>query len=61
MIRMQENEFDQIEPTIKPGEKCNHEIVKLYYLGTHSDYGCIMCKMKSLLLEDFDIKQNKEQ
>lgn len=31
-----------------------HEIVKLYYLGTHSDYGCIKCKRKSYNLADFD-------
>lgn len=54
MQKMQEDEFDKIEPTTKPGERCVHEVVKLYYLGTHSDYGCIKCKMKSLVLEHFE-------
>ena len=53
MMRMQEEEFDEIEPTTKNEEKCQHEIVKLYQLGTHTDYGCIKCKMKSPILEDF--------
>ncbi len=53
MQKMQEEEFDKIEPKHNYGEKCEHDIVKLYYCGTHSDYGCIKCKMKSLNLEDF--------
>ena len=54
MTHMQEEEFDKIE---KSNEKCPpHEVVKLYYDGTHSDYGCVKCKMKSLILEDFEGK-----
>ena len=51
---MQEDEFDKIQPTTKIGEICLHDIVKLYIKGTHSDYGCIRCKMKSLVLENFN-------
>jgi len=54
MIHMQEDEFDKIK---KSDEKCPpHEVVKLYYEGTHSDYGCVKCKMKSLILSDFENK-----
>jgi len=52
MQHMQEDEFDKIPQTCKP-EDCQHEVVKLYYKSTHSDYGCVRCKMKSLILEDF--------
>ena len=54
MIHMQEEEFDKIE---KSTENCPpHEVVKLYYEGTHSDYGCIKCKRRSLILADFEDK-----
>ena len=53
MEKMQEEEFDKINPTYDPNE-CNHQnIVKLYYLGTHSDYGCLDCKIKSFDLSLF--------
>lgn len=52
MEHMQEDVFDKI-PITEDYQNCNHEVVKLYYLGTHSDYGCIKCGMKSLILEDF--------
>lgn len=52
MKKMQEDEFDKVQPTTKIGEVCSHDIVKLYnIMGTHSDYGCIKCKIKSLVLE----------
>ena len=52
MQHMQEKEFDKFE---KIDGKCPpHEVVKIYDEGTHSDYGCIKCKMKSLILSDFD-------
>lgn len=54
MRKMQEDEFDKIQPTTKIGEICTHDIVKLYIKGTHSDYGCIRCKMKSLVLDSFN-------
>ena len=54
MQKMQEDKFDEIEPITKQGEKCSHEVVKLYILGSHTDYGCVKCKMKSLILEDFE-------
>ena len=54
MIHMQEEEFDKIA---KSNEKCPpHKVVKLYYKGTHSDYGCVKCKIKSLILSDFEAK-----
>ena len=55
MQKMQEDEFDEIEPITKQGERCSHEVVKLYILGSHTDYGCVKCKMKSLNLKDFRI------
>lgn len=34
--------------------ECPHEkVVKEYYLGTHSDYVCLNCGMKSLSRDDF--------
>lgn len=53
MEKMQETEFDQIVPVCEFSE-CDHsQIVKIYYLATHSDYGCKKCKMKSLNLDTF--------
>ncbi len=57
MEKMQEKDFEKIEPTCHIAE-CDHsEIVKLYYLGAHSDYGCKKCKMQSLILTDFKKKE----
>ena len=60
MRHMQEEEFDKLKfPYINKNhknEKCEHSVVKLYYLGTHSDYGCEKCGMKSSRIEDFNIK-----
>jgi len=59
MYKMQEEEFDKIKATKKP-ELCNHEFVKLYTLGTHSDYGCLLCKVKTLTPELFCDKRENE-
>lgn len=53
MKRMQEDEFDKLEKMRKPCLKGRHKMVKLYYLGTHSDCGCEKCGMKSYNIEDF--------
>lgn len=54
MTKMAEEDFDKLEASTTP-EKCDHkDIVKLYYLGTHTDYGCIKCKCKSSNKEDFN-------
>ena len=53
MLKMQEDEFDAIVVDDSTPQCPPHEVVKLYYLGTHSDYGCVKCKMKSFILEDF--------
>ena len=58
MEKMQEKEFDDI-PQKNSVEECKeHEVVKLYYLGTHSDYGCKKCKLKSLDLNVFKKNSN---
>jgi hypothetical protein len=57
MEHMKEEDFDKIPQTTEFG-KCKHEVVKLYINGTHSDYGCIKCKLKSLVLEDFEKNHN---
>lgn len=49
MRKMTEKEFDDI-PAVQ-GSCPPHEIVKLTYLGTHSDYGCIKCKIKTFTPE----------
>lgn len=46
MEKMKEEIFDKLKPT-EHSEKCHHEYVKLYHLGTHTDYGCIKCKIKT--------------
>lgn len=53
---MQEDEFDRIKITDDIPNCPPHEVVKLYCYGTHTDYGCIRCKMKSYRLEDFTNK-----
>ena len=53
MIHMQEDEFDRMTKTLKPEECKEHHFVKLYYLGTHSDYGCTLCGLKTLTPEIF--------
>ena len=53
MRNLEEKEFDQIDPTKDPSECNPHEVVRLCQLGTHLDYGCIKCKMKSSNKDDF--------
>ena len=43
MEKLQETEFAQLNATCE-ARRCNHNIVKLYDKGTHSDYGCVNCK-----------------
>ena len=57
MIHMQEDEFDQMKKTLKPEECKEHNFVKLYYLGSHSDYGCTLCGLKTLTPELFKKKK----
>lgn len=54
MQKMTEEEFDKIayEYNIK---ECDHsQVVRLYYMGTHTDYGCMKCGMKSTVKEHFN-------
>ena len=54
MRKMQERDFDLIEKSCEV-EVCSHpEIVKLYDNGTHTDYGCTQCKLKSLENDAFE-------
>lgn len=55
MKHMQEDDFDRIQRT-NWEQPCKHEIVKLYQCGCHTDYGCIKCGMKSLVIENFEVK-----
>lgn len=46
MEHMQEKEFDKLVFS-EEYKHCKHEnIVRLYYLRTHSDYGCLSCGVK---------------
>ena len=56
MEKMQESEFDKIIKKTTPDECREHSFVKLYVLGTHSDYGCIHCGFKTLSPEMFSKK-----
>ena len=53
MQKMQEDYFDSLKKDCHPNECKEHEFIKLYYKGTHSDYGCIHCGMKTLTPELF--------
>ena len=57
MIHMQEDEFDQMKKTLKPEECKEHNFVKLFYLGSHSDYGCTLCGFKTLKPESLKKKK----
>ena len=57
---MQEEEFDQIIMTVNP-KNCKHIFVKLYYLGAHSDYGCRLCKIKTMNPELYTNIENGNQ
>ena len=53
MKRMSEEEFDKLSFHTPP-EKCPHtNVVKLYILGAHSDYGCEECGVKDSRIEFF--------
>ena len=53
MEKMQEKDFDELEPTCQM-EQCKHErVIKLYENATHCDYGCLDCHYKSFRKEDF--------
>lgn len=51
--RIQEDEFDNMKRSISPKECKHHDFAKLYYLGSHTDYGCIHCGFKTLTPELF--------
>lgn len=51
--KMQEDEFDKLDFPLKRDECKKHDFVKLYYSGTHSDYGCIRCGFKTLTPEQY--------
>ena len=53
MKKMTESDFDKLEASVSPEKGDHAEIGRLYYLGTHTDYGCIKCKCKSANKEDF--------
>ena len=61
MLRMQEDEFDRREKTCTPAECKEHCFAKLYYLGTHSDYGCIHCGLKTLTPEIYIIEKSDSE
>lgn len=55
---MQESVFRKIKYETTP-DKCSHpNIVRLYELGAHSDYGCTCCGMTSSSKEFFRKKDN---
>lgn len=53
MKRMQKDEFDKLEKMRKPCLKGRLKMVKLFYLGTHSDCGCEKYGMKLYNIKDF--------
>ncbi len=56
MRKMQQDEFDELTKNISEAEKrkCKHtEIVKIYFLGANTDYGCVGCGMEHTSLEAF--------
>lgn len=57
MEKYKEDEFDKIDFPNKEG-KCDHVVVRLYELGMHSDYGCILCGCRGYHLRDY--KRSKE-
>ena len=52
MKKMQETEFDKIVWK-RNAKECPHSFVKLYDRGTHSDYGCELCGMKTMTPEQY--------
>lgn len=54
MKKMTEEQFEAIPKTKKPKECKLHDVVRVYYLGSHSDYGCTRCGKMSTAIEDFD-------
>lgn len=57
MQHMQEEKFEIIKKKNEICKKDEHDVVKLYINGTHTDYGCVICGMKSLMLTDFNSKE----
>ena len=47
MKKMQESEFENLQKVGNP-KTCRHQFVKLYYNGTHTDYGCVLCKIQTM-------------
>ena len=54
---MQEDEFDKIKKPLKPEECKEHNFVKLYDSGTHSDYRCTLCGFETLTPELYKNKK----
>lgn len=53
MEHMSELEFETLAKTAETAHCKHKKVVKLYYAGMHSNYGCVKCKMKSLNTMDF--------
>lgn len=54
MLKMTEEEFSKLTFESTPKE-CNHpHVVKLYYLGMHTDYACEKCGLQSTEIEHFN-------
>lgn len=57
MEHMQEKDFDKLA-FAKEYKDCKHAtIVRLYYLGTHVEYGCAVCGARHSEKSFFDIPQ----
>ncbi len=55
---MSEEEFAKIKFDKIP-QKCSHpQVIKLYYLGAHTDYACMCCGMTAANKEAFNKKNN---
>lgn len=54
MIKMEQEEFDKLLFDTLP-KNCNHpEVVRLYTMGVHADYGCLKCGLEHTNKEVFD-------
>lgn len=54
MRKMEQEEFDKLKFDRNPKD-CNHpEIVRIYFQGAHTDYGCVACGLSHTNKEVFE-------
>ena len=54
MRKIDQEEFDRLEFDRSPKDCVHPEVVRIYYQGSHIDYGCVACGLSHTNKRVFD-------